>query len=121
MINLVIWLFVVNFLAFFISKSRYSSPLRKKLDRLSTGEYNKLQQSYYLLYLICCCSYCLSFWMGIFILSTFAEPTKTLFGVDFFFNFILDGIFSLILNISLLVIYGLTQKIYKFIKNKKNG
>ena len=121
MINLVIWLFLVNFFAFFISKSQYSLPLRKKLDRLGTGEYNKLQQSYYLLYLICSCSYCLSFWMGIFILSNFAEPTKTLFGIDLFFNFVLDGIFSLLLNIIILIIYGLIKKIHKFIKNKKNG
>ena len=118
--NLFIWLVIVNLLAFSITKSKYGRPIRKKLDRLGNKKYSKLMKTYRLLHTISRCSFCLSFWMGIFILSWTAEPIKTLFGVDFFFNFVLDGIFSLLLNIIILIMYGLIEKKNKFIKNKKN-
>jgi hypothetical protein len=121
MMNLFIWLGIVNFLAFFISKSKYTKPFRKKLGSLSDTNINKLKPTYIVLYQLVKCSFCLAFWGGIFILSWTAEPVKTLFGIDFFLNFVLDGIFSFLLNIIILIIYGLIKKIYKFIKNKKNG
>jgi hypothetical protein len=123
MINLLIWLTIVNVLAFSISKSKYFIPLRRKLSSLRENARHKLFTTYYLLYMLSRCSFCLSFWMGILILSWTAEPIKTIFKIDFFFNFILDGIFSLFLNIILLIIYGYLNILYWKIKNKykKNG
>jgi len=118
MIELLIWLFIVNLLAFSIAKTKYGSPIKKKFAILMDIKTNKLRPTYGLLYQLVKCSFCLAFWMGIFILSWTAEPIKTIFGIDFFFNFVLDGIFSLFLNILLLITYGLFLKTLKIIKNK---
>ena len=64
MMNLFIWLGIVNFLAFFISKSKYTKPFRRKLGSLSDTNINKLKPTYIVLYQLVKCSFCLAFWIG---------------------------------------------------------
>ena len=86
--ELVIWLVVVNFLAFFISQSKYTKPIRLKLGGYRDNNTNKLKPTYILLFQLSKCHFCLAFWMGIFILSWNGQPIKTLFGIDFFLYFL---------------------------------